>query len=369
MKYLLYLIFITLVIGTFLFALRGKSVQKFITPLPQPELGQNKIVKMEQSEFIPSSPDLAEIFSDNHEWIATVSGDHLRTIIATGDIIPARSVNYQTVTRNDFSWPYRNVVSELKKGDIVFSNLESPLVKNCQKTMEGMVFCGDTKNVEGLVYAGIGIVSLANNHAGNYGTEGINQTRELLLQNNIMVTGLGKPAILMVKGKRIAFLGFNDIGVSTAGIVAAKPENIQEEVQFAKSQVDIVIVTFHWGTEYQALPDLRQRELGQTAIDAGADLVIGNHPHWIQPVEFYHNKLITYAHGNLVFDQEWSLKTKQGVIGKYQFYDNQLINIEYIPIQIEQYGQPFLLSGMARKIILNDMRERSLQLAKTLIQE
>ena len=99
--------------------------------------------------------------------------------------------------------------------------------------------------------------------------------------------------------------------------------------------------------------------LGHFTIDSGADLVIGNHPHWIQPIEIYKGKLITYAHGNFVFDQEWSLKTKQGVVGKYTFYDNQLVDVEFLPIQIENYGQPFFLAGQAKKSILESMKIQS----------
>jgi poly-gamma-glutamate synthesis protein (capsule biosynthesis protein) len=99
--------------------------------------------------------------------------------------------------------------------------------------------------------------------------------------------------------------------------------------------------------------------LGRFTIDSGADLVIGNHPHWIQPVEIYKGKLITYAHGNFVFDQEWSLKTKQGVIGKYTFYGKELADVEFFPVQIENYGQPYFLEEENAKVILDSMKAES----------
>ncbi len=259
----------------------------------------------------------------------------LRTIIATGDIIPARSVNYQTVTRNDFKWPYLKTADLLKKADITFINLETPLLSKCPLTQEGMIFCGDARNIEGLVYAGIDIVNLANNHAGNYGKEGIDSTINLLNANNIAVTGIDGATILDIKGLKFAFLGYNALS-------DLDEEKIKSEISMAKNKADIVVVAFHWGTEYTSEPDERQKYLGHLAIDSGADLIIGNHPHWIQSVEKYKGKHITYAHGNFIFDQEWSQKTKEGVVGKYTFKDKELINVEFFPVQINDYGQPSL---------------------------
>ena len=109
----------------------------------------------------------------------------------------------------------------------------------------------------------------------------------------------------------------------------------------------IVVVQFHWGEEYQPLPVAAPGlapdnpvQIGHLAIDDGADVVVGNHPHWIQPVEVYKGKLITYAHGNFIFDQTWSVDTMQGVVGTYTFYDDKLIAASWKPVQIVGWGQP-----------------------------
>lgn len=312
--------------------------------------------------FLPSLPTIEKIFGNNHSWIATLSAQRITTMIATGDIIPARSVNYQVLTRHDFKWPYLKAAQVTKNADITFINLESPLIDKCPVTQEGMVFCGDAKNVEGLVYAGVDVASLANNHAGNYNTPGVQQTVNLLAKNNILATGILGPVIKDAKGIKFAFLGYNDVTKPQPGISNVDEEKIKTEITYAKKQADIVIVTCHWGTEYQAQPDDRQKYLAHFLIDAGADLVIGNHPHWIQPIEIYRNKLITYAHGNFVFDQMWSEKTKQGVVGKYTFYDKQLIDVEYLPIQIENYAQPYFLEGIKKQSVLDEMIKESLKL-------
>lgn len=154
-------------------------------------------------------------------------------------------------------------------------------------------------------------------------------------------------------------MGYNDISKNQPGVSNVSEEKIKTEMVQAKKAADVVVVIFHWGVEYRDQPDERQKYLGHLAIDAGADLVIGNHPHWIQPVEIYQDKLITYAHGNLIFDQEWSQKTKEGVIGKYTFYDDKLIDVEYLPIYIENWGQPKFLEGESKDLILNKMKMES----------
>ena len=284
-------------------------------------------------------------------------------MIATGDVIPARVVNIQATKFKNFQWPYQKVAGILKNADITFINLETPLIRDCPLINDGFKFCGSDKNIEGLTYSGIDVASLANNHAGNYGLEAINYTAMLLRNNSILVTGQNGPVYKDVRGLTFAFLGYNDIGYKQEGISWADEAKIRTEIAEARKKSDVVVVTFHWGIEYQSQPNERQKFLGHLAIDSGADLVIGNHPHWVQPIEIYKDKLITYAHGNFVFDQEWSLKTKQGVIGKYTFYDNQLIDVEYLPILIENYGQPHFLTGDEKKIILENMKYQSEKLS------
>lgn len=211
--------------------------------------------------------------------------------------------------------------------------------------------------------AGVDVASFANNHMGNFGQSGVNETRELLESNKILPTGLEGPVYMQVKGIRFAFLGYNDIE-KTYLVSSAEDEKIKSEVGEAKKNADVIIVQFHWGTEYVTAPEERQRYLGKLAIDSGADLVIGNHPHWIKPIEFYKGKLITYGHGNFVFDQEWSQKTKEGVVGRYTFYEKDLIGVEFLPVEIVDYGQPYFLEGEKKQKILDEMYRESKKLLK-----
>lgn len=316
-----------------------------------------------EPEFKAITPSIDQIFIEDHSWINTLPSEGKRVLIATGDVIPARVVNIQATKYRNFKWPYEQTADILRDADITFINLETPLIKNCPLVDDGMKFCGDEKNAEGLVFAGVDIASLANNHAGNYGLDAINYTANLLSSNGILITGLNGPIYKDVRGLKFAFLGYDDIGHKQQGISWADEAKIKSEIAEAHENADIVIVTYHWGAEYRNQPDGRQKYLGRFTVDAGADLVIGNHPHWIQPIEIYKDKLITYAHGNFVFDQEWSLKTKQGVIGKYTFYDDKLVDVEFLPIQIENYGQPYFLTGDKKKDILDSMGKQSVKLS------
>lgn len=282
------------------------------------------------------------------------------TILATGDVILARSVNSQMVRKNNFLYSFEKTADFLKNADVVFINLESPLIPDCQPTDEGMVFCGNEKAVEGLVYSGVKIANIANNHMADYGLDGINNTINLLEQKKIAVTGNGKPAILDIRGKKFGFLGYNDI--SERYDLFPKPEinNLQNDIKNFKAKVDYIVVAFHWGIEYTSSPSARQQELAHAAIEAGADLIIGNHPHWVGAVEQYQGKLITYSHGNFIFDQMWSRETREGVIAKYVFGDNGLKNVNFYPVVIDNYSQPRFAEKEEAIKILNKIKQTSL---------
>lgn len=261
----------------------------------------------------------------------------------TGDIILARSVNFLTVKSNDFTWSFKNIVDELNDADITISNFESPLIKNCPLTNEGFKFCGDERNSQGVKSAGIDVIGLANNHAGNYGEDGVNQTISNLEREGILVSGATqrKIAYKEVKGTKFAFLAFNSIGYKEKSILWLEEDALKELIIEAKNNADIVIVQLHWGEEYVDTPNEFQKRYGHLAIDLGADMVVGNHPHWIQKYEVYKDKYILYALGNFIFDQEWSTKTKQGVIAKVDVKNKKIGNLKFIPVEIKNYGQVF----------------------------
>ena len=301
----------------------------------------------------------------------TVPSDpsRIRTLLVTGDIIPARGVDYFATQRNDFLWPFRRTADYTKNADITYINLESPLFAGCAVNPNpSFTFCGDARFVNGLTYMGADVANLANNHLSNYGAQGINLTQQLLNSHGILTSGLGPVAVIDVRGIKFGFIGFNGVGKAIDKVA------LKEGIARARQLADIVVVQFHWGKEYErqpmAAPSVPTPDdpvvIGHDAIDWGADIVIGNHPHWYQGVEVYKGKLITYAHGNFVFDQMWSEETREGVIGTYTFYGTQLVSATWKPYRIYDYGQPVFMNTKDSATALQTMEAASDELATRL---
>ncbi|HLB51477.1 hypothetical protein A3F07_02620 [candidate division WWE3 bacterium RIFCSPHIGHO2_12_FULL_38_15] len=367
------------IFGVFLFFVAfGYLIFKEESELFSPVLGLN--IDSETSSTIegsaveenPFSYDesftLEKNFSNRRKftYITDLKADEI-LLITTGDVIPSRSVNHISVNKNNFKWAFENVAPLLKSADITFINMEAPLIKNCPLTDEGFIFCGDERHLEGLTFAGVDVVNYANNHMGNYGTEGIDNTKKLLDSAGILSVGLSTgPVYKTVKGVTFAFLAYNSLGVPEPLLSYADKDKMKREISAADKAADVVVVGMQWGEEYTTRITSLQKELAHLAVDSGADLVIGNHPHWIQPMEIYENGVILYAHGNLIFDQMWSTETRQGIIVGFIFKGKKLEDLAFTPVLIEGYGQPIILDGPESEKILNKFYEDTLKLKNTL---
>ncbi len=298
----------------------------------------------------------------------TLDPSRLRTVIATGDVIPAR---YTDVTirslGDDFLYPVAATKDITAAADLTVINLEAPLIQGCPYHDSGFTFCGRPGFVAALQAAGVDVATLENNHIGNYGPDAIAETEQGLTAGGIATADRDTLAVREVRGLRFGFLAFNGVGE------AVDRPAMAAQIQAARPQVDVLAVAFHWGAEYVSLPQTAGGvapddpvEIAHLAVDAGADLVIGNHPHWVQAVELYKGKLIAYAHGNFIFDQMWSYETRVGVIGRYTFYDRVLVRAEFIPTLIENYAQPVPLQGPDGQAVLDGMKAASLELAARL---
>lgn len=288
--------------------------------------------------------------------LARLDPRKLITLLATGDVIPARSVNYIMSDRGDFTYPFRRTYRYTRAADITLINLEAPLIDGCGLTNDGMTFCGDPQVTAGLRLAGVDVANLPNNHIGNYGLDAIHETERHLADAGIQWDGFGHNVYKTIKGVSFAFLGFNAVGEQVDLV------EMRREVRHARTKADVVVVSYHWGKEYSDVPltspgvaDQDPRMLAHATVDAGADLVIGNHPHWVQGVELYRGKYIAYAHGNFVFDQMFSMRTRHGVIGTYTFYGARLVAVRYRAVQIENWSQPHFLPAAEEAPILADM--------------
>jgi len=339
-----------------------------IIPLVKPKILQAPIIKIGKTaetkkEIVIPTVTLDSIFSEKAPDLSQLDQSKIVTLIATGDVIPARGAAWPAVSKNDFNYNWEATADYLKSGDITLINLEAPLLKNCALSTSGFTFCADSRQVQGMQTAGIDVANLMNNHIGNYGQTGISETEKTLDDNKILWSGFSNLAIKEVKGKKFGFLGYNGIGVKI------DREAVSAEIADAKKKVDVLVVSIHWGKEYEALPMTDGNiapdnpvEIGHLIIDSGGDLIIGNHPHWVQGIELYKGKYIAYAHGNFIFDQTWSEETQEGVVGTYTFYDGKLIAVGYKPIVVDKSYQPKFVVGDRAAKILKQMQDSSNQL-------
>jgi poly-gamma-glutamate synthesis protein (capsule biosynthesis protein) len=317
------------------------SPASLVSVLTMIESGQNKphiLVHSDSSSFNHSPESVTSYF--------LITGDYSNesdsfTLIFGGDVMLGRSVNTRILKYADFLWPFRKISGVLSTADLSFVNLEAPFRSGCPPTDQGMIFCADPRSVAGLISSGVDIVSLANNHIGNQGQEGLTETIDILSKAGVAFVGRESPAVRVIKGIKLSFLGFNDIPQFFPGISTSSRENIITQVSGARKDADIVIASFHWGDEYR-FRSSRQEELAHLAIDSGADVVIGHHPHWVQEIETYKGKPIYYSLGNLVFDQMWSEETKGGILVRLTFSGKALVAQEELPVKIFDYGQPAL---------------------------
>src|SRR3989441_8434101 len=330
--------------------------------------------RMDQPSFAsrtgrPPALSLQELFHPTYN--VPVDPSMVRTLLVTGDIIPARGVAYFAAVRHDYLWPLRPTADFTKNADITYISLEAPLLAGCPVSpASSFTFCGDPRFVNGLTLMGAKVANLANNHLTNYGAPGVASTDQLLNQHGILSSGLGPVAVVAVRGIKFGFIGFNGVGR------AIDKTALKAGIERARQQADVVVVQFHWGKEYERQPMADPHvptpddpvAIGHQSIDWGADIVIGNHPHWYQGIEVYHGKLITYAHGNFIFDQMWSEETREGVIGTYTFYGTKLVAASWKAVRIYGYGQPVFMNATDNSTALTTMEAASDQLASRLVE-
>ena len=264
-----------------------------------------------------------------------------------GDIMLSRYVGKLARRKHDPAWPLHELAGLLASADIAFANLESPFSNTGLRSDTGMVFRAEPDMVRALVSAGIDVVSTANNHARDCGSYGVAFTLDLLANNGILAAGTGatrklahEGAILARKSVGFGFLGYTfdqsngthpDIDERVASMDL---HQMRADVQDLLQRADVVIVSMHAGNEYQPAPNGLQQRFARAAIEAGATLVVGHHPHVVQPVERYQRGVIFYSLGNLVFDQFQVPNTQRGWIADVRFSGARLDNWNIIPIDI-----------------------------------
>ncbi len=253
------------------------------------------------------------------------------TLLFVGDLMLDRGVRSSVVKNygNDYTQLFTLVTEKIQQADIAFGNLEGQVSDIGNNVGSKFSFRMDPRVIPDLAATGFDIVSFANNHIGDWNVAGFLDSLKRLDENTILQTGAGTNKseartvkIIEREGKKIGFLGFSDVGPqwmkatdTHPGILLANDPDRLQIIKTAKSQVDFLIVSYHWGTEYKPF-NTRQKDLAETSIDAGADLIIGHHPHVPQDYAEYKGKLIFYSLGNFMFDQPFSEPTMRGMMAQ-----------------------------------------------------
>jgi poly-gamma-glutamate synthesis protein (capsule biosynthesis protein) len=268
-----------------------------------------------------------------------------------GDVMLCREVGRRIRASGDPAHPFRKIAPLLKSADLTFVNLESPFADRGPGGESGLIFRARPETIAGLVEAGVDVASTANNHARDCGDYGVEYTASWLRRHNIEPAGSAETAekahqgvVLARHGIRFGFLGYtydqsngNWRNVDQR-VALADAYEMRRDVLRLRQRADVVIVSMHHGIEYARQPAAAQMVFARMAIDAGASLVIGHHPHVIQPVEHYRGGVIFYSLGNLVFDQFQRVETQHGAIADVRFLGTRLASAEVIPVRITHDG-------------------------------
>lgn len=283
-----------------------------------------------------------------------------------GDIMLDRGVK-RSVEENmdgDYSQLFKNMAS-LKDNDIQFANLSGPASDKGEDNMNLYSFRMPPETLPILKSSGFDVLSIANNHIGDWGKVAFEDTLIRLRENEIGYTGGGvnsteaeMPFIIEKNGLKVGFLGFSDVGpnsmkvgTNTSGILLADNPRVPEIIRTASGKVDILAVSFNFGEQYETKHSDRQEYLAHLAIDSGAKIVVGTHPHVIQDSELYHGGFIAYSLGNFIFDQSFSTDTMKGMMLEITAGKNGIESVTQKTFSINKLFQPDkVISKVFKKI-------------------
>jgi poly-gamma-glutamate capsule biosynthesis protein CapA/YwtB (metallophosphatase superfamily) len=296
----------------------------------------------------------------------------LLQLAAVGDIMLDRSLGYH-IERGDLAYPFTGVADLLRAADVAVGNMESALGDIGQPAAKSYPFRAPPAAAHSLALAGFDVLSLANNHAMDYGPEALLQAIGLLQEQGITVVGAGenetaarRAQIREVNGIRLAFLGYVHVPVewrgfetqswtataTAPGLAWGDPDWIAADVRAARQEADLVVVILHSGFEYVLQPSPPQVAAARAAIDAGAALVIGHHAHILQGIEFYNGGVIAYGLGNFAFEIDGNPET---AILQAWLDRNGVRQLEIVPAIIQFGGQPRLATESEAATIRDDI--------------
>jgi len=311
-------------------------------------------------------------------------GGPVVTVTFGGDVMLGRRVAATAARTGDPSAPLRAIGPRLASADLTVVNLESTLSRAGAPRQGADSFAAPPAVLDGLRAAGVDVLSLANNHTGDFGEQALVETVDRVRGGGIRPLGAGRnlaealrPVVVSRAGVRFGFLAFNAIGETpraasgrpgalsvrmpprTGPLNQADLDQLTRAVSALRRSADVVVVLPHWGDQYTHDPVPAQRTVARAVLRAGADLVVGGHPHWVQAVDVEGGKLVAHSLGNLVFDMDFSQQTQEGVLLELTYWGRTLKAARLTPYVIGPSFAPRLVDGAAAERVLGSIRTAS----------
>ena len=295
-------------------------------------------------------------------------------INAVGDIMLAGRWT-SVFKKKGYDFPFAGIRAELSGADINLANLESPIARSGKEyTKKKFRFLAAPEVARALAGARFNLVTLANNHSMDYSRQALLETMANLDASGVNWIGAGTDlnsarmsAYYRIKGKIVAFLGYSltqpvEFFASNyrAGTAPGWEHIYSRDIKVAKARADYVVVSFHWGKEGQGSVADNQRFAAHRAIDAGADVIIGHHPHVLQGVECYNKGIIFYSLGNFAF-ASMSHTAEFGALVKIRL-DNEQREAEIVPLDVlnsRVFFQPQVLTGLRADAVIANLNTLS----------
>ncbi|MEI7620410.1 MAG: AmmeMemoRadiSam system protein B [Candidatus Falkowbacteria bacterium] len=329
------------------------SLQKDVFALSLNILGHKNSQDYTQEKVSSSTSYLTAVYAQ----LKKVVDSNQAELIFVGDTMLSRYIGSDMASRNDYDFPYAKIKSFLSEADLVFANLESPISNLGKSAGHLYSFRADLKNVLGLKNSGIDVLSVANNHTFDYGLEAFSDTLNNLKNAGLAYVGGGfnfkeahQGVYKKINGIKISFLAYTDLLPKSqsatndqAGFAYLDLNQMATDIKLAKEKSDLVIVSFHWGREYETKHNVQQEKVALAAIKAGASLVVGHHPHVVQDVSSYQGVTVAYSLGNFIFDQNFSPETKTGLALKVSIKDKKIEKVSPQVIYFNRYYQPYIV--------------------------
>lgn len=274
------------------------------------------------------------------------------------------STNFNSVyQRRGAAYFLKNVRDVFSDDDLTVVNLEGTLTTSTDRAVKTFTFKGPAEYTDILKNGSVEAVTIANNHSHDFGATGFSDTQKALDQANIPYFGYNTVATLRVRGEKFALIGIN-------GLDDPSEATLTKLITRAKKQKpDAIIVYYHWGIERNALPEAYETKLAKSAIDHGADLVLGSHPHVVQGIEMYKGRYIVYSLGNFCFGGNTNPSDKDSMIFQLTFhFENGKLtatnDAKVLPCSISSSSstndfQPRVLTGSESTRVLNKISTRS----------